>query len=201
MIDALIPLMAVYLLIAIAILMWPELQAAGVIIRELWRTWLLRNWRLIATGDYLAWAIDAHHPGPPFCELCNGHIDGDGDCACVYDFKLCPNMDCMAVVADESTHCSLCGTRISQRFTEDEICKYFGVKPRSREEQIETIRQFADGKLGSGIDMGVPVSQALLDSAMRSIIRDLQDLSDTAHLELRDRARLAAIISRLEQLP
>lgn len=154
MIDALMPLMAVYLLIAIAILMWPELQVAGVIIRELWRTWLLRNWRLIATGDYLAWAIDAHRTGPLF-----------------------------------------------RPFTEDEICKYFGVKPRSREEQIETIRQFADGKLGSGIDMGVPVSQALLDSAMRSIIRDLQDLSDTAHLELRDRARLAAIISRLEQLP
>ena len=154
MIDALMPLMAVYLLIAIAILMWPELQVAGVIIRELWRTWLLRNWRLIATGDYLAWAIDAHRTGP-----------------------------------------------LSRPFTEDEICKYFGVKPRSREEQIETIRQFADGKLGSGIDMGVPVSQALLDSAMRSIIRDLQDLSDTAHLELRDRARLAAIISRLEQLP
>lgn len=160
MIDALMPLAAMYALIVIAILMWPEMRAARVIIREIWRTWLLRNWRLIATGDYLAWAIDARRTGPPFCEWCNDHIDDDGDCACVDDFKLCPNMDCMAVVADESTHCSLCGTRISQRFTEDD--------PRD---------------------------------SLASIIRDLQDLSDTAHLELRDRARLAAIISRLEQLP
>lgn len=51
-----------HLMIAILVLMWLELQAAGVIIREIWRTWLLRNWRLIATGDYLAWAIDARHP-------------------------------------------------------------------------------------------------------------------------------------------
>ena len=176
MIDALMPLVAMYALIVIAILMWPEMRAPGVIIREIWRTWLLRNWRLIATGDYLAWAIDARRTGPLFCEWCNGHIDDDGDCACVDEIRW-------------------------QGFSD----------LRSRAERIETIRRFADGKLGTVIDIGTPVSQALLDAAMRnieaprdslpSIVRDLQDLSDTAHLELRDRARLAAIIFRLEQLP